>query len=102
MADVELSVIIPDEHVSRVVDAFTAYDDMAVETTVRIPGLDKWTWTFPTRNGDTAKVFGENVLRAFVRAIVRSYEYGLDEERYDTEIDAVDPADQSVPDEIVE
>lgn len=102
MADVTLSIIIPDEHQGRVLAALNAYADKTIQMQIRVTDVDKWNWFYPERGTDGPKVWAEKILRKFFVNLVKCYEYNLDLDRYNSDIAAIAQASESVPDEIIE
>lgn len=99
---VTLSVTIPTESQTRVLNAVTAYADKTIQMQIRVIDVDKWEWTYPEQGSDTAQVWGEKVLRAFFKNLVKCYEYNLDKDRYDADVAAIVLPNESVPEDIIE
>ncbi len=63
----------------------------------------EWQFTYDVKGtGETNAEYGERVIKEFIRAVVRCYEYQTDTDRYNGEVDGLDEISQSVPDGIVE
>ena len=101
MADITLTITVPEQYQSRVLEAVTAYAGSNLQLRAKIDNsetVDDWAWDYPEQGESNAKVFVERVLKNFMLAIVRCYEYGKDVERYKASVTAVEPPSQSVPD----
>ena len=97
----DLTVTIPTEYASRVLGAFNAQADE--ELTITWDGKPSQRWSYKAKKaGENNVEFGNRVLRSFVRAWVKSYEFGLDADRYNADIEAITPPAENVPDDIVE
>ena len=66
MADVDLTITIKDEHVSRIMDALNNNAGKSLE--IEIVGYGKrWAWTYAPKGGDTSKEFAERFRKNFCR-----------------------------------
>lgn len=106
MADVVLQVTIKDAHTMRVLTAITEQAGKSVRMQIQDNdyfswGEDPWSYN-PKATGETNKQFAERMLRRFLIAFVKHYEYNLDVVRQRSEINAIDPPSENVPDGIVE
>jgi len=99
---VTLTVTIPTEHQSRVLDAIAEYADKTIQMTIRVIDVDKWEWTFPEQGTDTPTEWGEKILQKFLVNLVKCYEFNLDLDRYNAEINTIDLPAENVPEDIVE
>ena len=102
MADIILETTVKDAHVQRAVEAIT----YGVGKTIDISIGDKMTganygfaFTYTGEGGPKAQA--ESFLRAALIAFVRAYEFGIDKERVSSEVKAITPASQDVPDDMV-
>ena len=100
MADINLSLVVKDSHLTRVFDALSGYASASID--FRIDRGEEHNWAYLPQGADTNKQWAERFLRQLVRAFVRCYELNTDIDRYKTELDSVSPPSQSVPDGIVE
>ena len=100
MADVDLTVTIPDAYVIKVLNALQATadrdlmlgafnSDSPIEWGFKISGQ---------QGGETSKDFGERYIKEFLLAVIRMVEFAQDKNRYDAEIQAVTPPTQDVGD----
>lgn len=101
MADVVLSVPVKDAYINLVSEAFSAYAANKIGYSVMIttptPRVDNFSFTYPVKGaGETAKQFGERVIKALVTGFVKCYKLGLDVERVKAETLAIVPATETV------
>lgn len=99
----EITIPIPDQHVSRVLDAISGLADMNIELMVHGSGFHgDWQYSYePKQPGETSKQFAERAIKEGIRALVRLWDYAEDRERYRAEVATITPATQDVPDEII-
>lgn len=109
MADVILSITIKDKHAARVLAAVVAQSGkkifMKIEKenlneTIRTCGKSSWEYQ-KKQAGENNRQFVERMLRRFLIAFVKHYEYNLDKVRYNNEVSMVVLPDENVPDNIV-
>lgn len=109
MADIVLETTVPDIWALRVLNSFTTIAD----THIRIisHGSDEQHNDFhgeidfridEQQPAETAKQFGERVLREFGKHIVKLVELAEDCCRYQEDISKIEPPTQNVPDNILE
>ena len=111
MADVDLTITIPDAWTAKVVDAFTRCS--GTDTRIRLeiekhsPDLEQqlraeWTFNIPEK-GDTETMveFGQRFLRAFGIAVIKAVDKKDDEDRYRAEIAVIVPPASDVPDDVL-
>ena len=110
MADVELTLTVPSEHVSRILDAFTTTADTHMVLTSRgssdMPdGSDfdsKWDLRIDSKDvAESNPEFAKRYVLELVKAVVKMTELAVDITRFNDDIAAVDPAAQSVPEDII-
>lgn len=102
MADISVTIIFKDAHVTRILDAFNDYADLNL--TIRPEGQSEWRWSYlPKQGGESNIEFGERVLKELIRAFVRCREYNDDVfNRYNVDVQTVTLPSQNVPDDIVD
>lgn len=102
MADQALNLTLKDAYVDRVKAAlnfFAGHEMSVVDKDVKY----RFKYTYlPKQDGENNKQFYERFLKEALRAFVRCYELGADRGRAISQVDAVAPPCQSVPDGIVE
>ena len=107
MADVDLTITIPDAHTVRVLDAFTKaagarIELMAHKHTENNEFNANWSYSYDEQQpGETAKQFAVRVILEQIKALVKLVDYAEDQDRYRTAVAAITPATQDVPDNIV-
>ena len=108
MADVILEVTIPDAATTKVLNAFTAIADTHLEIHARGSGdpetefRGKWDFRIdPQAGGETAKDFGERVLRSLGLAVVKMVDLAEDTIRHADAVAAVDPPASDVSDDVL-
>jgi cysteinyl-tRNA synthetase len=100
MANVTLSVTIPDAHVDTVLRMLNNLSGKNLF--LRSNGVIEWKFNFDGKqNGETNKAFAERYIKSFIRASVRLNEYTMDAQRHATETLAIAQPAQNVPDEII-
>jgi len=103
MADIVLNITIKDAHKVRILNALTNYADKLIAFSISTgEKSDFWDFTYTPQNGATPKVFAQNVIKQFLLALTKCYEYEVDLKRYKSEIDAISPATQTVLDEMID
>lgn len=107
MADVTLQITIPDAHTDRVLSAFNkasgARIDMNAHKSTETAEFNaNWNFTIEPQGGaETAKQFAVRFILEQIKAVVKMVDYAEDQDRYRTEVSAITPATQDVPEEIV-
>lgn len=109
-AVVEITLIIPDEYVNRILDAFNTLADTHI--TIKARGsaenpeddfAGKWDFRIAPKEGTETNVqFSKRFTKELVRACVRCVEFAEDTERYRDAIADVNVPDVNVPDGIIE
>lgn len=100
MADVVLSITIPDAWRTTTLAAFTAVVGASM-TLQSSNGLNtQWTFTIPAQGGLTDRQFCEKVFRELGEAVVNMVDIDADRTRYNTELAALTPPASDVPDNI--
>jgi hypothetical protein len=109
MADVKLEITVPNAWTTRVLNAFTTIADTHIWITSQGSSVDHndFHGTISLRidaqqGGETAKEFGERVLRELGKSIVKLVELAQDTDRYQTDVNNVTPASESVPEDILQ
>ena len=99
MADVNVTITIPEMYISRIISAFTGYANISLDLSTE---SGRWGFSYlPKQTGETNMDFGERVIKNLILALVRCYELDQDYIRYRNAVGAVTPPSQSVPDGIV-
>jgi len=109
VADVNLEITVPDAWTSRVLAAFTAITNTHIQIISHGSSVDhidfhgKIDFKIDEQQpGETAKQFGERVLRDFGKHIVKLVELAADEVRYDEDVADVNPPTENVPEDILQ
>jgi len=110
MADVILEITVPDAWTVKVLNSFTTITDIDIRIEAR--GFSSnpedefnGSWDFridPKDVTETNQEFGERVLRELGKAIVNMVDKAEDEQRYRTEIAAIEPPASDVPSDILQ
>ena len=104
---VDLTITIPDAHTVRVLDAFTKAAGARIELMAHksTPTNDfnaNWSYSYDEQQpGETDKQFAVRVILEQIKALVKLVDYAEDQDRYRTEVSAITPATQDVPDDLV-
>ena len=107
MADVEITVVIPEAWVDDTVEAFTKVagsriDMHAHKSTEASEFNANWDFTIaPKGETEGAKAFGARFFKELGLAVVRMYQYAKDRDRYRTEVSEITSAHQDVPDDAI-
>jgi hypothetical protein len=109
MADVDLTVTIPDAWQAKVLDAFTqsagAYLRLEIDKHDPNPENElraEWQLTIaPKGETETLKQFGQRFLRELGKAVVNAIDKKEDEDRYRSEVSAITPPVSDVPTDIL-
>ena len=100
MSDVILQTTVKDAHVQRAASAIAYGAGKIIEIEIYDEdGGKRFEFTY-TGDGNL-KVQAESFQRAALIAFVRAYEFGIDKERVSSEVKAITPASQDVPDDMV-
>ncbi len=100
----EIILSIPDQYVDCVLNAFTGLANKQINLMTMSDNFNgNWSYSYePKQSGENNKDFAIRVIKENIRAIVRLYDYIEDKKRYVTEVEAISPASQDIPDEIIE
>ena len=110
MADVNLTITIPDAQVTRVFDTFTKLADRNIILRTSLSPIEpggrepegSWVLKFSSKLvSETNKQFGIRAILETIRALVKLKEYTEDTQRYHNDVSVVIPPSQNVPDNIV-
>lgn len=104
MADINLTITIPEEYQETVADAFALASGKPMELSCHGTNYDS-SWQFniaPKDGSETMKEFGERFLKELGKAVIRLVDLKEDYDRYTSEINAIDPPEQDVPEDILE
>lgn len=102
---VQLTFEIPDAYVAPTLAAFNAMTGsrMSIEYDGAEPGgRGRWDFVIADKDeSETNQAFAKRFIAELVLASVRCVDIAEDEERYRTEISAILPPSQGVPDELI-
>jgi len=100
---VKITISIPDQHVTRVLNAITTLAGKNIELMVHGRDFDgSWSYSHePQQSGETAKDFAARAIKANILAMVRLVDYTEDRERYNAAVAGIAPPEQDVPDEVI-
>jgi len=105
MADIELTIRIPDAYITRTIDAFTGVAGARIDLMAHNPETEfnaNWNFTIsPKDDAEPLKSFGERFLRELGLAVIRMWDYAEDQDRYRTAVSTIPSAAQDVPDDIL-
>ena len=107
MADVDLTITIPDAHTVRVLDAFNKAAGARIELMAHKSVGDtnfNANWSFQYAEKDASennKQFAVRAILELTKALVKMVDYAEDQDRYRTEVSAITPANQDVPEDII-
>lgn len=105
MANITLEITVLDEHIEKIVEAFTYIAGNTVTINMdRGHGVD-CPWSFviqPKSREENLKQFGERFLRELGKAVIKMYDYSEDYERYRTDISNITLPSQDIPEDILE
>jgi len=104
MADVQLTINIPDAYVTRAVEAFNGLSGKRIN--INVNGEDfrgDWRFTIdPKDEAESLKEFGTRFIRELALATVRLWDYAEDQDRYSAEISGLTLPSQNIPDGAIE
>jgi hypothetical protein len=109
MADVPLTITVPDARVTRVLNAFNKIADthMMIEARGSSPNPTndfdaRWDFRIAAKTTEETNIqFGQRVLRELGKAVVNMVDKAEDDKRYRTEVASVVPPVSDVPDDIL-
>ena len=104
MADIPLTVTVPDAWVIKVLNAFNTVADTHITLVARGSGdpetefVGCWDFRIDVKQaGETNIEFGERVLRELGKAVINMVDKAEDEQRYKVEIATIIPPASDVP-----
>ena len=103
-ADITLKLLVPNQYAARVLNAFTKAAGYQLEINIHGDPKDKGRHVYSYELKDpneTNKQFVSRAIRQYVKAMVIAVETNAEQERIESEIEAIDPVDVIVPDDIV-
>jgi hypothetical protein len=102
MADVDLTITIPDVYLTKVITAFTltAGADIRLEI-VKDDIRSEWQFVIDPQGDDTLMQFGQRFIRELGKAVVNAVSKREDETRYKAEISAITLPTSDVPTDIL-
>lgn len=100
---VEITISIPDQYVSRVLEALLGLSGKTIELMVHGDDFHgDWRYSYsPKLPNETNKQFAERVVRENIKALVKLFDYAEDIERYNAEVALITSPVQDVPDDII-
>lgn len=99
MADINITITIPDAWVSRVQDAITGQAEKRISTQFESANLS---YQYTAKGGaETWIEFAGRVFKEHLKQQIKLYELSEDIARYDSEINSIDLPSEDVPDEIL-
>ena len=110
MADVDLTITIPDAHTVRVLDAFSKAAGARIELMANKgvgspenPSFNaNWSFSYAEKDAsENNKQFAVRTILELIKALVKMVDYAEDQDRYRTEVSAITPANQDVPEDII-
>ena len=104
MADVNLTITVPDAYITKTINAFTHIANKQLRLEAHSRNYDS-AWSFkilPQQSGESLIEFGERVLRELGKAVIRLDNIKEDYNRYNTEIAAINPPTPNVPDDVLQ
>ena len=103
MANIDITITIPDAHVARVSEAITNLADKQLKVEVNADGFhNRWEYSYePKQPAESSLQFAQRVVRENIKAIVRLYEYTKDWNRFEAESSAVVQPSQNVPEDVI-
>ncbi|RQW04064.1 hypothetical protein EH223_08465 [candidate division KSB1 bacterium] len=102
MADVALSITVPDANVARVVAALNAGADKPFILEIQTAGGGGRTAQYPAKDaGETTAQFAARVLRWLIKNFIYAIEINSDIDRYTQQTGAIVAPAANVPEDIV-
>ena len=99
MADVNLTITIPEKYISRTIDAFYGEANKSIE--LRDDAEHTIFKYLPRQEKETNQQFSERVIKELIVALVKCYELHAERVRYNEAVAKVNPPFVTVPDDIV-
>ena len=101
---IDITLTVPTAHASRVLNDLKTLSGKNIDLMVHGEDFDgNWSFVIAAQEtGETDKQFAGRAIRETVKALVRLVDYAEDHKRYSTEVAAIAPPVQDVPDEILE
>ena len=101
---VNITLTVPDANVTKVLDAFNGLAGKEILFTILDTALqeEQWRYTFlPKQPVENNQDFAVRVIKETIVALIRLQSYAGDKARFEAAIDAIPPATQDVPDNII-
>ena len=99
----EITLSIPDEHVSTILDTFNKLASANIELLAdKHDYSGRWNFSYsPKGSEETARDFAKRVILEHVKAMVRLVDYAEDQDRYSDAVAEIPRPEQDVPDDII-
>ncbi len=95
-ADVELTLIVKDEHVAKVLNAFNGLADNQIKISSKeLKSVIAFEYTAQQQE-ETQKAFAERAVKSAVMALLRLSALADDRVRYDADVGSVEPPEDDV------
>ena len=104
MADVQITLTIPDAHVQDVIDSFTKNAGAKLEIRAIYPDSlnGKWNYTIePKGAGESLQQFGKRFIKEHIKALLDMDSLTADKEAKAAQHDAIPEPQSSVPSEVI-
>jgi len=99
MADLNITITIPENYIPRVQEAFNSLAATEIELKNEFARIF---FEIPEKQtGESNLQFGRRFIRKAMKQFVRLHELDEDGDRYKSEVSAVSPPEESVPDDII-
>jgi len=104
MPDVQITLTISTDNTQRVLDSFNALAGKTIEINAHeLEGGGHWSFRYDPKDvGETNQDYAKRVLKELVKATVRLVDMAEDYQRYSTEVAAITPPNQDVPEDIIQ
>lgn len=104
MADINITITIPDEYIADVVDTFTGCAGHMIEMNCHDEELNGHTVInyIEQQDGEAAIDFGKRVIRKLIKGLIEVYQLDIAEDNYRAAIADIPAPSINVPDNIIE
>jgi len=99
---VEITITVPDNYVTKVLDALNGLADKDITIQSKDEMLGVWSYKYEPK-GDTEdnRAFAKRVFTSTLLAFVRMFHHSEDRKRFNTDVKNIAPINHELPDEAV-
>lgn len=103
MADIDVTITIPDIHVARVIAAFVQVggSELTFQANDNAGFASSYSVDMPEKGADSSLVFGKKFIKSLILGAVKVSEQYDEDTRYANEVAVITPPTVNVPDTVI-